>query len=134
MPEGVSLVRKGLFGFHVELGVAFKYVADTFHEHEKCNLKVLDYYNQKGIWFAIRRNHTLRRMITVGMFRIREHGIQARENQLLYAPKPRCNDARGSFLSIGMVDVSPAFLFLLWGFLAAVLVLVAEVVYHKFTK
>lgn len=127
MEEGVKLIRQGLFAFHVELGVAFKLVADTFQEHEKCNLQIMDYYNSNELWYAIRRNSSLRRMVTVAMFRLREHGIQGRENSLLYTKKPTCHGRGGSFLSIGMVDVTPAFLFLLWGFLFAIIILVLEV-------
>lgn len=41
MEEGVELIRQGLFAFQAELGVAYKYVSDTFQEHEKCNLQVI---------------------------------------------------------------------------------------------
>lgn len=128
MEEGVKLVRQGLFAFHAEIGVAFKYVADTYQEHEKCHLKLMDYYNEKGVWYAIRRNSTLRRMVTVAMFRIREHGIQKRVTNLIYTPQPTCQGDGGTFLSIGLADISPAFWFLLWAFLFAAFVLVIELV------
>lgn len=127
MSDGVAMIRQGLFGFHVELGVAFKLVADTFQEHEKCNLQVMDFYNFNDLWYAIKRNSTLRRVVTVGMFRLREHGIQARENSLLYTKKPTCHGRGGSFLSIGLADVTPAFQFLLWGFLISFILLVLEI-------
>lgn len=35
---GISMMRKGLYAFHTEPGVGYKYVKDTFYEHEKCGI------------------------------------------------------------------------------------------------
>lgn len=130
--DGVQLLRTGLLAFLVELGVAFKYIADTFQEHEKCNLQVIDYYNVKGLWYALPKNSIYRRVVTVAMFRMREHGIQTRENDLINFKKPVCSGGSGvTYLSIGLGDIKPAFLFLLWGFLAAFVVLLLEIVFDR---
>lgn len=130
MEEGVEMIRQGLFAFQAELGVAYKFVADTYQEHEKCNLKEIYYYDAKGLWYGLRKNSTLTRVVTLAMFRIREFGIQDREDNLIHYKTPACHGSGDNFLSIGLVDVSPAFLFLLWGFLISVIVLGIEFVIH----
>lgn len=130
MGQGVELIRQGLFALMVEVGVAYKLILDIYQEHEKCNLKEMDLYGERdGMWFTIKKNSSLRQTITVALFRFREHGIQGRENDIYYTKKPVCSGggSGGSFLSVGLIDVKPAFQFLSWGFLIAAIVLVLEV-------
>lgn len=128
MGQGVELIRQGLFAFMVEVGVAYKLILDTYQEHEKCHLKEMDLYGERdGMWFTIKKNISLRQSITVAMYRFREHGIQARENNIYYTKRPTCSGSSASFLSVGLIDVKPAFLFLAWGILVAAIVLVLEV-------
>lgn len=35
---GVSMMQKGSYAIHSELGVANKHIQDTFYDHEKCGL------------------------------------------------------------------------------------------------
>lgn len=56
-----------------------------------------------------------------------EHGLQDRENSLLYTKKPRCSaGAGGQFVSVGMVDIEPALYLIIWGFGLSVLVFMLE--------
>jgi glutamate receptor, ionotropic, invertebrate len=44
-----------------------------------------------------------------------EHGLQERENSRLYTKKPRCASGGGKFVSVGLIDVEPALLVIIWG-------------------
>lgn len=127
--EGIELVRKGMFAFHLEVLPGYKVVAETFHEEEKCGLKEMNYLGMIDPWYAIQRDSPLRKMITVALFRLREHGIQERINNLIYTKKPQCHGTGGGFVSVGLVDVKSAFIFLAAGFLLAVLILLIEILY-----
>jgi hypothetical protein len=41
--EGMKRVQKGLFAFHVELGLGYEVIADTFLEEEKCGLETINF-------------------------------------------------------------------------------------------
>lgn len=123
---GVNKIREGLFAFHMELGAGYKIVSETFFEHEKCTLKELQFYELIDPWYAIQKNNSLRELIKIALFRVREHGIQERENDHLYTKKPVCQGVGGAFVTVGIVDVKPALLVLLWGFLFGFVVFLVE--------
>jgi len=41
--EGMKRVQKGLFAFHVELGLGYEVIADNFLEEEKCGLETINF-------------------------------------------------------------------------------------------
>jgi hypothetical protein len=43
LTEGVEKIREGLFAFHMELGVGYKIIGQTFQEDEKCGLQEIQY-------------------------------------------------------------------------------------------
>lgn len=65
------------------------------------------------------------------MNRIKEHGLQSRENQLFYTMKPRCTGHSGSFVSVSMVDCYPALLVLAYGAFAGFAFLLIEIMVHR---
>lgn len=132
--EGLELVRRGMFAYHTEVLRAYKVVADTFLEEEKCGLKELDYFGLPDPWYPIQRNSPLRKLITVALFRIRENGVQQRINDLLYTKKPQCHGGGGGFVIVGWVDVKPAFLFLACGIIIALLILLIEIMGHHLVR
>lgn len=60
------------------------------------------------------------------MKRIQEHGLQGRENRLLYEKRPKCSGRESNFVSVSMVDCYPAFLVLFYGALIALGIHVLE--------
>lgn len=52
MTYGIGMVRKGLYAFHNELGIGYKYVKETFFEHEKCGLRRIEFLQQADPWHA----------------------------------------------------------------------------------
>lgn len=69
-------------------------------------------------------------LFSYSLFRIREHGIGKRVENLLVAKKPSCTARGGSFRSVNMVDCYPILLMLLYGVLLAVSLLVLEKMVH----
>lgn len=50
------------------------------------------------------------------VFKIREHGIQARENKRIYSQKPVCDSRDKNFGSVRLTDCYAAILILIYGF------------------
>ncbi|XP_063618549.1 uncharacterized protein LOC134791452 isoform X2 [Cydia splendana] len=127
MEEGVKKMRKGLFAFHMETGVGYKFVGKYFQESEKCGLKEIQYLQVIDPWLAVRKNTPYKEMFKLGTKRIQEHGLQSRENRLLYEKRPKCSGQGGSFVSVSMVDCYPALLVLFYGSVFSVGLLFIEI-------
>ena len=64
-----------------------------------------------------------------------EHGIQDRENSLLYTKKPKCSAGSGAqFVSVGIIDIEPALYLIAWGFGISICVFVIEVASIHFKR
>lgn len=59
--------------------------------------------------------------------RIDEHGLASRENTRMYTRKPRCIGQAGNFITASLVDIKPALLVLLWGYLLALTGIAVEI-------
>ncbi|XP_061713324.1 uncharacterized protein LOC133522123 isoform X4 [Cydia pomonella] len=127
MDEGVKKMQKGLFAFHMETGVGYKFVGKYFQESEKCGLKEIQYLQVIDPWLAVRKNTPYKEMFKLGTKRIQEHGLQSRENRLLYEKRPKCSGQGGSFVSVSMVDCYPALLVLFYGAVFSVGLLFIEI-------
>lgn len=134
LEDGVEKVRDGLFAFHMELGVGYKIIGETFQEHEKCGLQEMQFYDLIDPWYAIQKNYSHAEIMRIALFRIREHGIQERENDLLYTKKPKCHGNGANFVTVGLVDIRPALLALLWGYLFTILLLILECASTRFLR
>ncbi|GAB0092588.1 Ionotropic glutamate receptor [Sergentomyia squamirostris] len=55
LEQGIKLLRQGLFAFHMETGVGYKVVTETFFESEKCDLQEIQFYELIDPWYAIQR-------------------------------------------------------------------------------
>ncbi|XP_061377211.1 ionotropic receptor 75a-like [Danaus plexippus] len=131
MEEGVQEIRKGLFAFHMETGVGYKFVGRYFEEGEKCGLKEIQYLRVIDPWLAVRKETPFKEMFKIGTKRLQEHGLQQRENRLLYEKKPKCTGRQANFISVSMVDCYPALLILSYGTLISISVLFAENLYYN---
>lgn len=65
------------------------------------------------------------------MKRIQEHGLQYRENRLMYEKRPKCAAGGSNFVSVSMVDCYPALLILSYGASLALILLGFENLLYK---
>lgn len=64
------------------------------------------------------------------MMRIREFGIQGRENSKVYTAKPKCVSAGGGqFITASVIDVQSALYCLAWGVLFALVTVFIEIAF-----
>uniref|UniRef100_A0A182Y0V0 Ionotropic glutamate receptor C-terminal domain-containing protein n=1 Tax=Anopheles stephensi TaxID=30069 RepID=A0A182Y0V0_ANOST len=115
LEQGIDRIRHGLYAFHVEQGVGYKVISETYQEDEKCGLQEIQYLQVVDPYYAIQKNSSYKEMVKIGLFRLNEHGIQYRENAKLYTKKPTCTGGGGKFVPVSLVDVEPAVWIILWG-------------------
>uniref|UniRef100_A0AAG5D5B7 Ionotropic glutamate receptor C-terminal domain-containing protein n=1 Tax=Anopheles atroparvus TaxID=41427 RepID=A0AAG5D5B7_ANOAO len=130
LAQGVEAIRQGYYAFHVEVGVCYKLISETFQEEEKCGLQELEYLKMIDPYYAVRKNSSFREPVRVTLFKLREFGIQGRENALLYTKKPRCIGG-SSFVPVSIVDVWPALVTLGWGYLLTISLLIFELLWVR---
>ncbi|XP_035792212.1 glutamate receptor 3-like [Anopheles albimanus] len=133
LAHGVELMRQGLYALHVELGVCYRLISDTFQEDEKCGLQEVEYIKVIDPYYAVQKNTSFREPVRISLFQLREFGIQGREQAQLYTKKPRCTGGT-SFVQVSIVDVWPALATLGWGYLLTVGVLLAEKLWSCFGR
>ncbi|CAD7077218.1 unnamed protein product [Hermetia illucens] len=68
LDEGVNRIRHGLFAFHMELGVGYKIMGETYLEHEKCGLQEIQYLQVIDPWYAIQKNSSYKEFLKTGYF------------------------------------------------------------------
>ncbi|XP_058066355.1 ionotropic receptor 75a-like [Anopheles bellator] len=131
LEQGIDRIRQGLYAFHVEQGVGYKVISETYQEDEKCGLQEIQYLQVVDPYYAIQKNSSFEEHIKIGLFRLNEHGIQYRENAKLYTKKPRCSGGGGKFVPVSLVDVEPAVWIILWGAGLAMGFFLLEYLYHR---
>ncbi|CAG9564244.1 unnamed protein product [Danaus chrysippus] len=129
--EGVELLRQGLFAFHAILELVYLRVEETFLENEKCDLMQLDFINSHDPFVPIYKHSPYLELLRVVFKRIRESGIQMANHRRFLVPKPRCTEKMSTFSSVGLVHMKPVLLFIIYGFCAAFLIMLAEIFVYK---
>ncbi|VEN62009.1 unnamed protein product, partial [Callosobruchus maculatus] len=132
LEEGMSRVRDEFFGFHSELSVAYKIVADTFKENEKCALKEVAYVNMLDPHMVIRKRSAYKELVKIGSQRILESGLQRREEHKIYMKKPVCHSKGSNFGSAGIIDCYAAFLIFGIGLGISIIIFCFELLYRKY--
>ncbi|XP_069698811.1 uncharacterized protein [Periplaneta americana] len=132
LEEGVGRVRKGQFAFHMELGMGYKIIWDTFLEAEKCNLQSIVYLIEIPYpHIAMSKKTPYKEVVRVSYRKLHEVGLQVRENLRFYHGKPKCENSGSNFMSVGIVDFYPALLVVTYGVLLSITVLMLEIFVHK---
>ncbi|KAK9879945.1 hypothetical protein WA026_008455 [Henosepilachna vigintioctopunctata] len=132
--EGIRRIQNEFFAFHTELSTGYKIIGDLFKESEKCGLRELTFVNVKEPWLPIQKNSTYKEIMTIGMRRLREHGIQSREASRLYTKKPICNVNNGSFVNVGLRECYFVFIIFVVGVLLSLIITVVENIMQKYLK
>lgn len=131
LSEGIVKIREGHFAFHMEVGVGYKLISELFQEDEKCGLQEIQYLQVVDPFYAVQKSSPYKELFKIGLLRLREHGIQERENSRLYTKRPKCHSAGAKFISVGLIDTRPAFLIYLYGMCGAIVLLIGEIIYAR---
>jgi glutamate receptor, ionotropic, invertebrate len=132
--EGVTKIREGLFAFHMEVGVGYKILQETFQEDEKCGLQEIQYLQVVDPFYAVQKNSTYKEMFKNSLLRMKEYGLHDRENSKFYTKKPKCGVQNGKFVSVGIIDIEPAIMIFIYGFITGILIFIMEKVHFRMKK
>lgn len=134
LTEGVEMIREDMFAFHMEVGVGYKILLELFQEDEKCGLQEIQYLQVVDPFYAIQKNSSYKELFKVGLLKLRESGLQDRENSRLYTKKPKCTGHGSKFVSVGLIDIRPALMIFLYGIGFAFLALSTEKLHQQALK
>ncbi|XP_075980883.1 ionotropic receptor 75a-like [Anticarsia gemmatalis] len=129
--EGVERIREGLFAFHSIVEPVYRRIEQTFLESEKCDLMEIDFMNSFDTFVPVRKDSPYLELLRVVFKQIRESGIQSVLAKRLQVPKPHCTSKMSSFSSVGLSDMRPVLIFMLYGVLLSVTIVGGEIVVFK---
>lgn len=64
--DGVNQMRQGFFAFHMEVGIGYKYIKNTFFEHEKCALREISFLRVLDPWYGLPKQSPYKEIIKIG--------------------------------------------------------------------
>ncbi|XP_045452493.1 glutamate receptor 1-like [Melitaea cinxia] len=129
--EGVERVRQGLFAFHSIMDSVYRRMEATYLETEKCDIMEVDFMNALDPFVPVYKHLPYLELLRVTFKRIRESGIQEALHKRIYVPKPRCTEKMSTFSSVGLLNLRPVVLFMVYGISASIIILLVEILVHK---
>ncbi|XP_053615034.1 uncharacterized protein LOC128677894 [Plodia interpunctella] len=129
--EGVEKIRKGLFAFHSIVEPVYHRVQDTFLETEKCDLTEVDYIGSFDASTPVRKDSPYLELLKVVYKQMRETGILSAQNRRLQTPKPHCSNKKAAFASVGVMDLRPVLLLMIYGALLSIVIMLMEIIVFK---
>ncbi|KAJ8717699.1 hypothetical protein PYW07_005629 [Mythimna separata] len=133
--EGIALVKKGGFAFHVETTYAFPLIKATFTEREICETNLVQMYPLQRMGVVVRQNSPYKEHIAYAIRKMYEVGLPPRIQSEIDEPMPECaHTPDSSVFCVGIREFSTPLLALTLGMLTSVVVLACEVVLDRLVK
>ncbi|XP_030031153.2 ionotropic receptor 75a-like [Manduca sexta] len=129
--DGVERIRKGLFAFHSIVEPVYRRIEQTFLESEKCDLTEVDFINSLDAFTPVKKDSPYLELLRVVYKQIRESGLQAALNKRYQVPKPKCLNKIAAFSSVGLLDIQPVLILMLYGVALSVAIAVCEIIVFK---
>ncbi|XP_050676134.1 ionotropic receptor 75a-like [Leptidea sinapis] len=127
--EGVELIRTGGYAYHTEPYNAYQYISRTFHDTENCRLGSLPMMPMVPTYVVVQKHSPYKEFFDWSLLRLKERGFTSVIKSRLAGVESRCSGSSPRALALG--QAAPAFTVLLHGLLAAVLVLLLEILSHR---
>ncbi|KAH9631873.1 hypothetical protein HF086_014345 [Spodoptera exigua] len=115
------VMTKGLFALHSVAEPVYRQIEATFLESEKCDIATVDYLVTFDSFTPVRKGHK----------QIRESGIQSAIRRRYLVSKPHCTTKMSSFSSVGLLDMRPVLILMLYGVAVSVIIVIGEIIAHK---
>ncbi|XP_053614291.1 glutamate receptor 1 isoform X2 [Plodia interpunctella] len=129
--DGVERIRQGLFAFHSIVEPVYRQIEKTFLEYEKCDLVEVDYLNGFEPLVPVKKDSPYLELLRIVFKQIRESGIQSAVNRRMQIPKPHCSGQVAAFSSVGILDLKPVMLLMVYGTLLSVGILFVEILFGR---
>ncbi|XP_035435118.2 glutamate receptor 4-like [Spodoptera frugiperda] len=131
LQEGVERIRQGLFAFHSIVEPVYRQIEDTFLENEKCDLMEVDFLYNFDPFVPVRKGSPYFELFRVAFKQVRESGVQSALSKRLQVSKPRCTTKMSSFSSVGLMDMRPVLILMLYGVCLSVIILFGEIILFR---
>lgn len=129
--KGVDDVRTKLFALQVESSTAYKIVARTFKESEKCSLSEIHLLRLPMTTVTVVKHSPYKELFKCRLRWHREVGLIAHEKRQWLPNKPICEGGIQEVRTVGIQEIKPALYLLLFGFVASTLILLIECTWVK---
>ncbi|KAJ8943879.1 hypothetical protein NQ318_019362, partial [Aromia moschata] len=128
--EGIAKVKKGGFAYHVLGTTAYPIISRTFEQEEICNLDKLNLIRPSVMGHVLANMSQYSEMFEISSTKIRQSGILQRAQGIwLDKPPPCLSDF--VVVSVGKNDLFVVYMILLAGWVLAVAIFLAEVIWYK---
>jgi glutamate receptor, ionotropic, invertebrate len=132
--DGISLMKKGGFAFHVDTSYAYRIIQETFTEQEICHLHEMHVFPTRILYGILSKNSPFKELFKVKLLRLIETGIVSYQTQKLTASKPKCPKSILKTKALDLIDSSQIFIFLASMMLLSVIILIGEIIHFKISK
>ncbi|XP_047989913.1 ionotropic receptor 75a-like [Leguminivora glycinivorella] len=129
--DGIELMRTGKCAYHTEPYTASKVISRTFADKDLCSLAGLQSMPPSSVYIMGQKNSPYKQFFVWSMMRLLERGHTRATQARVGGQMPPCSGHTPRALSLG--QAAPAFLLLAEFFVLSVLILVGEILWHRYT-
>lgn len=104
----------------------------TFTDAEICDLVEVAYFRPFSNGLLLGKGSAYKKLIGIGLQRMVETGINKKEHRNYFVDKPKCSKAKIEVVPVDFYTIVPPLIVYLWGAALSVVVLLAEIFYHKY--
>ncbi|KAI8429317.1 hypothetical protein MSG28_007812 [Choristoneura fumiferana] len=130
--EGIELVRTGRYAYHTEPYTASQAISRTFVDKELCALGGLQVITPAPVYIMGQKRSPYKQFFVWSMMRLLERGHVKATRARVGGNVPPCSGRNPRALSLG--QSAPAFLLLAEAMMLAVLMLAAEILWHRYLQ
>ncbi|XP_068895605.1 ionotropic receptor 75a-like [Tenebrio molitor] len=127
--DGLELVRRGGFAFHVETSTAYPIIEETFTNQEICELEEVQMYRTQPMHTNLQKNSPFREMMNYCMLHLVEDGLMDRLRKYWDARTPVCiESAKKITIHVGLKEFSAGLIVLFYGVCSSLVILAGEII------
>ncbi|XP_055300052.1 glutamate receptor ionotropic, kainate 2-like [Sitodiplosis mosellana] len=128
---GIERVRTELFAFQVDSPSAYRAISETFAESEKCGIKEIQMIVLPTTTILVERNSGYNELIRQRIKWQKEIGLMKRDELRWIPTKPDCKGGLSGFVTVGLNEIKPAVILMLFGYGLSLLVLGVEILFRN---
>ncbi|XP_066152330.1 uncharacterized protein [Euwallacea fornicatus] len=133
--EGVKLIQRSFFAFHVEYTTASDFILSSFTSEEVCSIRQVDSIYKGDIpYLSCPINSTFAEYLLIGLERLFETGLHSREARRTFSKLPKCIGRSKNFVSVGLIECYFAFEVFLIGVLLSLIIISFELMTNFYVK
>ncbi|XP_022814794.1 glutamate receptor ionotropic, delta-1-like [Spodoptera litura] len=133
--EGIALVKKGGFAFHIDTTFAFPLIKATFTEREICETTLVQMYPLQRMGVVVRKHSPYKEHIAYAIRKMYEVGLPPRIQSEIDEPMPECaHTPDSSIFCVGIREFSTPLLALTLGMVTSIVVLFCELLFDRVVK